>query len=263
MKILSAINAADSLSPNHFTLDEKLMWCNEVTTAIRRGVKKSYKTLDTVITSAEDICIPEDINVSDIEMVFIDGRPIDKADFRSLPFLNHGEILSGYGINFSSPKNLRLVCLDMPKEIRDIDIRGEFKTDANCIYGCELPFFEGDCIKIFPFEDLDAEPNLTDAAETYVVSNDGEKIMLSDDILTPETAAYLEIKRVIDDETEADPPYDRMYIEYILAKGALYQHDYDSYTAHMVQYNNLFDEFKRDYKTRNPLTDMAGFHNYW
>ena len=63
MKILSAINAADSLSPNHFTLDEKLMWCNEVTTAIRRGVKKSYKTLDTVITSAEDICIPEDLSL--------------------------------------------------------------------------------------------------------------------------------------------------------------------------------------------------------
>lgn len=263
MKILNAILAADNLSPNHFTLDEKLMWCNEVTQSIRREVKKEYETIETVVTAADEIYPPEDIPFSDIEMVYIDGRPINKTDFRSIPFLNRGELINGYGINFSTPKRMRIVYLSMPKEIRNIEICGEFTTDSGCIHGSELPFIEGDCIQITAVSDLNNEPAWDDAAETYVMSNDGEKIFLSDDVLTPETSAKLAIKRIIDDETEADAPYDRMYIEYILAKGALYQHDYDGYTAHMTQFNCLFDEFKRDYKTRNPLTDMAGFHNFW
>ena len=71
------------------------------------------------------------------------------------------------------------------------------------------------------------------------------------------------IRRVIDDETEAEAPYDRMYIEYLLAKAALYQHDYEAYSAHMLQYNSIFDEYKRDYKQRNPLNDLAVFKNIW
>ena len=56
----------------------------------------------------------------------------------------------------------------------------------------------------------------------------------------------------LDDETEADPPYDRLYIEYVLAKMALYQHDYDAYSAHMTQYNNLYSEYKKIIKPEIP-----------
>ena len=263
MLIIDAIDAADKLSPNHFTLDEKLMWCSEVTAAIRREVKKQYATVETVITCADEIEIPDDILLSDIEMVYIGGIPIQKSDFRSLPFLNNGELVRNFGINLTTPKILRLVYLDIPREIKIVSVKGKFNTDSDCIFGYELPFNESDCILCAKLDDIEDEPDWETAVKTYVMSNDGEKILLTNDILTPETEACIALKRVIDDETEAEPPYDRMYIEYILAKGALYQHDYDSYAAHMTQYNNLFDEFKRDYKTRNPLTDMAGFRNYW
>lgn len=263
MEILSAINAADKLSPNKFTLDEKLRWCNEVTAAIRRSVKKQYATVETVITCADDIYPPDDIPFSDIEMIYIDGIPIQKADFRSLPYLNHGELNKNFGINFTTPKRMRIVYLDMPAELREIEIKGEFKTDTDRVYGDELPFAESDNILIAELDNINDEPDWENAKDSCVIANDGQTLILPYDTLTPATKVYLAIKRVIDDETEADAPYDRMYIEYILAKGALYQHDYDTYAAHIAQYNTLFDEFKRDHKARDPLTDMAGFHNYW
>lgn len=263
MLIIDAINAADTLLPNHFTLSEKLMWCSEVNTAIRRSVKKQYLTVETLITCADDIKLPEDISFSDIEIAYINNHPIQKSDFRSLPYLKDDVLSHSYGINKISPKILKLVYLDIPKEIKEVFIKGEFKTDSDCIYGDELPLLESDCIECYSLSSLDDDiTNLTPKI-AYVMSNDGECVKLSDDILTPDSAAYLAIKRVIDDETEADAPYDRMYIEYILSKVALYQHDYEAYSAHIAQYNCLFDEYKKDYKSRNPLSDMAGFHNIW
>lgn len=263
MLIIEAISAADKLSPNHFTLDEKLMWCSEVTSAVRREVKKQYATIETVITCADNIELPNGINISDIEIAYIGDKPIQKSDFRSLPFLNNGELTAKFGISHLTPKILRLVYLDIPREIKATSVKGEFKTDSGRIYGDELPFLESDCIQCVQLDDINTKPDWSNADKTYIISNDGETLILSDDILTPQTSAYLALRRVIDDETEAESPYDRMYIEYILAKGALYQHDYDSYAAHIAQYNNMFDDFKRDYKTRNPLTDMVRFHNYW
>lgn len=263
MFILDAIYAADLLAPNNFTLQEKLLWCNEVNAAIRRNVKKQYASIETLITCSDDIQLPEEFSFSDIEIAYINGKPIQKSDLRSLPYLEDSVLSHSYGINIQSPKILKLVYIEMPKEIREISVKGEFSTDSDCIYGKELPFEEGDCINFVYLDDLTDEVDWSNPKKTYVISNDGECIRLSDDMLETQTSACLAVKRVIDDETEVDAPYDRMYIEYILAKTALYQHDYDGYAAHISQYNCLFDEYKKDYKSRNPLNDMSGFHNYW
>ena len=90
-----------------------------------------------------------------------------------------------------------------------------------------------------------------------------DRIILDRDALTAQTAAKLAVRRVIDDETAAeDAPYDSMYTEYILAKAALYQHDYVGYDAHMTQYNCLFESMRREFKTRSPLSDRVRFKNY-
>ena len=78
-----------------------------------------------------------------------------------------------------------------------------------------------------------------------------------------ETGAKLAIRRIPDDVTAIDEkPYDGMYIEYLLAKMALYQHDYVGYNAHMTQYNTIYETLRREYKTRNPLSSLAKFRNY-
>ena len=258
MKIIKAIEAADALSPNHFDLDEKLGWCNEVSLSLRRHVKKYYDIIETLVTCREDLELPDDILIDDVESARLNGRPLTKADLRSLPYLAGMDLRQRFGVTFQIPKLLKIVYLTTPDEVEDICIEGSFDISENRIIGEWLPFEQGDEIICEMPDNPDFEP-----ARTFVYENDGEALWLTDDIFTPETGAKLVIKRIIDDETEVEAPYDRMYVEYLLAKIALYQHDYDTYSSHMMQYNNIYDEYRRDYKTRNPLNDLARFKNYW
>ena len=88
--------------------------------------------------------------------------------------------------------------------------------------------------------------------------------MVEDNTFSPQTAMPLAIRRVFDDVTEIDEiPYDNLYVEYILAKMAFYQQDYTAYNAHIDQYNILWDNLRRDYKSRAPLSDVSNFHKFW
>lgn len=263
MLITKAIEAADALCPNDYTLDEKLRWCSEVNLALRRGVKKLYDMIETVITSPDDIELPDDIPPDRIECVYIGGRLITRVDFRSLPYLSGDVFTERFGITFTSPQKMKVIYLTTPAELCDIIIKGSFNVSENKIEADELPLYEGDNIICEVLDSLSDEPSFSDPLDTYVLENDGRAVLLTDDIFTPGSGVNLAIRRVIDDETEAEAPYDRMYIEYLLAKAALYQHDYEAYSAHMLQYNSIFDEYKRDYKQRNPLNDLAVFKNIW
>ena len=89
-------------------------------------------------------------------------------------------------------------------------------------------------------------------------------LVVEENTFTPQTAAPMAIRRVIDDLTEIDElPYDGMYVEYILAKMALYQHDYMGYSAHMNQYNALYEGLRRDYKNRAPFNPVSKLRRYW
>ena len=233
MEILRAIENADLLCPNHYTLEEKLMWCDEVSAEIRRNIFKVYDMVETEINNRGE------------------------QDFRSFVTKAENESV------ICQPKRLKAVYLKMPEKIRHIDIRGEFNTGDNTIEMDCPPFREGDYIEIAALDDLKSDPDWDNAASAYVTEAALDKIILDSDAVPAQTAAKLAIRRVIDDLTVIDEaPYDRMYIEYILAKIAVYQHDYVSYNAHMTQYNSLYESMRREYKTRSPLTTLAGFRNF-
>ena len=258
MKLLKAIETADALSPNNFEFEEKLGWCNEVSLSLRRHVKKYYEIMETRVTCPGELEMPPEISIDRVEAAYLNGRFLTRADLRSLPFMAGDELYRRFGVSFAAPKRLRLVYLTMPEEVENICVEGEFNISESKIEGFMLPFKKGDEIVCEMPNDPEFEPS-----RTYVYENDGENLWLMDDIFKPETGAKLVIKRIICDETEVEAPYDRMYVEYLLAKIALYQHDYDTYASHMIQYNNIYDECRRDYKTRNPLNDLARFKNYW
>ena len=107
-------------------------------------------------------------------------------------------------------------------------------------------------------------PDWTQAQRCYVLDLAYDGLVVEDGAFTPQTAAPLALRRVIDDVTEIDElPYDGMYVEYLLAKMALYQHDYTGYQAHMTQYNTLYDGLRRDYKSRAPAGGVSALHRYW
>ena len=87
MKIIDAVRAADRLSPNHFTFDEKLSWCDELNLTIRSEIKREYKRIETTVAPGGDIELPNDIAFEDVEVVSLGGKILDKLDLRSFRIL--------------------------------------------------------------------------------------------------------------------------------------------------------------------------------
>ena len=245
MKILKAIEKADALCPNKYSLEEKIEWCDELSADLKRNVIKEYEVIETKGSSKGEITLPDGLDINNIECVYIGNTLIEKQDFRSF-------MVGAKDLNVSS-KKLKLIYLKQPERIRATEIAGVFNTGSNFIEIALAPFVVGDKIQI-----TDDGANY----ESYVLEVQPEKMILEEDVLTPKTGANLTIKRIITDETVIDSPYDNMYVEFLLAKMALYQHDYAGYNAHMVQYNSLYDSLRRDYKSRNPLTTITNFKNY-
>ena len=75
---------------------------------------------------------------------------------------------------------------------------------------------------------------------------------------------YVEISDPTADETVITPPYDAMYIDYILAKCCYYQRDYDSYNRHIISFNSKLEDFARWFIERNmPVRDTKNSINNW
>ena len=255
MEILRAIEMADALCPNPYSTDEKILWCDEVSAEIRRHINKKYNIIETTLTEGNPLILPPGISSDLVEKVIVGKKTYQKLDFRSFtpPSLPSG----------SSGSKVKVVYIDLPDPIRIVEIKGEFNTNENLIKITNSPFIQGDKLRITPLSQLTDEPDPENSVYAYVLDVTDMQIILDRDVLEAKTSSPLSVCRVIDDVTEIDDaPYDRMYIEYILSKIALYQHDYVSYNAHMTQYNSLFESARREYFTRNPLTTQANFKNY-
>ncbi len=254
MEIMRAIERADALCPNPYTLEEKLCWCDEVSGEIRRNILKIYGEAEALTNEEGKLLLPENIPFERVECVFIDNMLLEKQDLRSFFPLK---------IKNKKGKKLRIVYLDVPERIRKIEISGTFDTSENVIEIDSAPFVTGDKLGISQIDEETGKPDFGTEVFAYVYDCDGEKLILDREVLESSTEAELFIRRIITDTTEIDEsPYDTAYIEFILAKIALYQHDYTGYNAHMTQYNALLDMARRDFKTRNPLTAQSRFKNY-
>ncbi|MEE1013397.1 MAG: hypothetical protein U0L92_03685 [Clostridia bacterium] len=255
MQLMKVIEMADMFCPNPYTLEEKLRWCDEVTASIRRDIKKVYTTIETTVSSPEDIQLPDNLSFEDVEVAYLNGQPMDKLDFRSF--------LVGQTA-VAAPGKLKLVFLEQPYPVRNITIQGEFDLSENFIKIPEPPFAAGDTLEWVALESPEDTPDWSQAGICYVLDAVYDGIMVGEDTFTPQTAAPLALRRVIDDHTEVDEaPYDGMYVEYLLAKMALYDHDYTAYGAHMAQYNTLYDVLRRNYKARSTLNPLSRFRRYW
>ena len=143
MELMKAIEKADMLCPNPYTLEEKLEWCDEVTAEIRRNIIKIYDVIETDINSSGELILPDDIPFERIEAAFVGGCMLEKQDFRS--FISRLKARNYYG---GFPRRIKLVYLTMPEETRTTEIKGEFNTGDNTIEMETPPFFEGDKIDI-------------------------------------------------------------------------------------------------------------------
>lgn len=81
---------------------------------------------------------------------------------------------------------------------------------------------------------------------------------------TGKSEKYIPISDPITDETVVKPPYDAMYIDYLIAKCCYYQRDYDAYNQHILLFNNTLSDYAKWYIERNmPERDTKNRVNNW
>ncbi len=64
------------------------------------------------------------------------------------------------------------------------------------------------------------------------------------------------------DETLCDTPYDIMYIDYVIAKICLYQHDFNTYNQFISLFNTRLDAYKR-WRMSSPPHQAEKLKNWW
>ena len=241
MRIVEAIEQADELYPNNYSQEEKLRWCYELTVMLYEKFKKCYRALE--FEGGEGFVLPSYIMGEDIEGVFVNGVPVDKVDDRSFEdiCLSQGHVKVVYKVR---PE---------PYNVQKYD--GNYKIIGNKITIPGSWFATGDLLKITRGENIYHLYVMEVQGDTYSfntasIGEDGDEVPL-------------EIEEILTAETPMLPPYDSMYIDYILGKVAFYQNDMEEYNKQMTSFNSKLNDYALWYKQTNPVEDGLRFRNKW
>lgn len=267
MKILEVIDRVDRLNPNNYTFDEKIHWCDEVGAVISQEIDKRYSEIRCK-TSKCGVELPPDIEFQQIQYGFIGSRLYTKSDLRSIFIRNamaeteSSDVNSNLESEEQNTIDVTIVYLEKYQPIRSIEIYGEFQTNINRIMIDMPPFEIGDMLK---WTDVTAIPsdNVSYPDNNRIAVIGVDELGIDTDIEFDGAEHLMYLKRIISESTLAPPPYDEMYVEYVLAKIAYYQQDYNEYSVHSSMYNNLLDSYAKWYKQRNPLDNNIKFNNFW
>lgn len=241
MTIEKVLQSVDNLYPNHYSKQQKLDWCYEVTANVAETVNKVYDTY-TMPGGEEDYYLPPGILLEDVRYIYVDGRKCAKVDDRSFRDM--------------IPKNAKEVKVVFKRRwtpYREIHLNGTytFGTDRITIPGHD--FTIGDNL------------NVTIEGETTncnVLDLDGDDVITKDDTFVA-GEKQAEIELVLSDETLPPPPYDSMYIDYVIGKIAYYQNDMEEYNKQMTAYNDKLYDYSFWYKQTNPTDQSLRFTNKW
>ncbi|MBQ3054271.1 MAG: hypothetical protein IJC89_05150 [Clostridia bacterium] len=237
-KILAMV---DSLAPNNCTKEQKLYWFNQCESIIKEKAIKSYKYIETEFTGGI-VKLPEGYTSWDIEAVYINGRLIDKLDFRS-----------GFTGKFSKEKEkVGIVLKERHEEITETTYEGDIYFNGDKITMNSHKFLVGDSI--------DIESVLFTGRVTVLGSN-------GDDIYVNHTFDINDcegvVKKSLNIPTLCKAPYDKLYIDYIMAQMDYYNKDYEGYNNNSYMFNELLDTLIRKSSSNNSGTRSKQMRGIW
>lgn len=263
MRITEAIEKADHLYPNHFNFAEKLDWCYFVTSMLLDQVSQIYDTYDYPYTGAgEAYYLPQGVLFEDVVYVYVNGQKYTKTDNRSFGICQF--IGTCFTVENITPITLKVVYkqrFPMYQELQlmDTDVVLTANTITLVDHRWTNPQGEG------PF-DVGDNLLVTIGGAIYdvnVLAVDDNTITVRDDAFPVTGALKADIELVIQDWTVCSPPYDRMYVDYILSQAAFYQNDMEEYNKHTVSFNNMVDSYTRYYMQNQPADQSLKITNRW
>lgn len=258
MYIEEVLKICDMLYPNSYTNEEKYLWCDELSDMLALKYNTAYEkkelfekdgwlTLPDGVTASlikKLICGGEEI--TDLESYGIICRERDGRAELTLP--EKGGFRRIYAVFIVPHKKIRNAVFEGEAEFGE----GFFKISKNI-------FCAGDKLEITVDEQKYDDITVLDTRE----ENGGFVFSIRAGLL-PEGRHECKIRRKITDRTACIPPYDSMYIDYILGKICYYQNDFAACNNHMSSFNSRLEDYACWLK-KNPVTgyEKARLRNWW
>jgi len=226
MYITKAINTAKTLRPDEYTIEEYIAWCNELSCDLYLNHQKEFEKIK--VHNSNQITLPENVDIYMIEKIIADGKELKKTDLYDF---SNMYLYQKRGRNvFKAPSSVSDIEIIYQKPyipIRTIDETVTVKTTPDTFETEDIGIYEGDTL-VFSSGD--------DRYEIHVISNEGNVYNYSGDTL-PDGISEYNIKRKILEKTVCPPPFDYMYVDFLIAKSALYSGDSNAYKNHMAAFS--------------------------
>lgn len=240
MKIMEAIGRADALYPNSYTREEKLNWAYELTAMIYEQYKKTYDSVE-LYGGMEGIQLPPSVLEEDVEGLYVDGVWYDKVDARSFEDL------------LGRDAAVKIVYKVRPEPYEEPIYEGSYLVHNNGITIPDTYFRVGDRLRITHGESEEIYTVMDTEGETYFFKED----------FTFQGETELTVQKLVTADTPVPPPYDSMYVDFLLGKIAYCQNDYEEQNKHMTQFNAKLGEYANWYKQTNPVKTGVAFRAMW
>ena len=240
MTIDFLLEYVDSIAPNSCTRQQKLYWYNQCESIIKSKAKPSFRYLETTLLGGV-VKLPEGYSSEDIEAVYINGRLADKLDFRS-----------GFVRKNVSKQQIGVVLKEHHCEVTESVFEGDIYFDGDKIRMEGHPFCSGDRIVI--------ESSVFNGDVT-VIDVKGDELFVNRvfDVNDCEGKAV----RSLDIEVLLSAPYDKLYVDYILAQMDYYNKDYEGYNNNSYLFNEMLDELINKNSGKAPGTKNMKMKGIW
>lgn len=234
MYLTKAIQTAKTLKPDEYTIEEYIDWCNELSCDLFLNYDKKFGKLTT--SGKSEIFLPEGVDIYMIEKIIADGREIRKTDLydfsnRYMYSLRGKNVFKAPG----SASNIEIIYQQPYIPVRCINETVTVKSTSETFETEDIGIYAGDVL-IF-----EKDGNKYEVAVISVYDN---IYTYSGDELPMGTYEY-NIKRKIQEKTVCPPPFDYMYVDFLIAKSALYSGDSNAYKNHMAAFSLKQSEYAK------------------
>lgn len=262
MYIEQVINACDTFYPNPYTKEEKYFWCDELSGML--NVKYNTQYVKSELFEADGrYLLPEGVSASMLDKIICGSEILKKQDFRELGVLC-ADTDSGCELSIphqKSFKRLYAIYIKPYEKIRCIDFEGSIEFGEDFFLIDENILRVGDILKITVGEDV------FDDVFVLSLSNDSESGKIRAEVsgaLFETGVKNCRIERKVMEKTIAPPPYDSMYIDYVLSKICYFQNDFAACNNHMLLFNSKLADYDKWLKS-HPIVDcsVSKIRNWW
>ena len=264
MYINEVIEQARAYNPNEYSRREMLAWCDEVSAMLSVEDRIIYRERTLPVAKDRSVLLPEGVRFENIVKVYMGAAEVPKAAYKT-----HGRhIMLPHWLNFHYKDSCYTDMVKVVYEEPYVPIRmpkyiGEIKVDrqAGTIVLNDCEFIPGDSLIIKTGDKV--YENIHLMKTEYDPDNERAWVLDVSDI--PEALdgkAEAVVTRAITDKTVCGSPYDTMYIDYILAKIALFQKDMQTYSLYINRFDTKLSQYKQWLTSRMPH-ESTEMRNWW